>query len=564
MSRGTIIEESTETPGTYLVEIQYERAQLDQKIQTAEVKIIELTTARPGIYSQWQSAVTRQGDAWVQFQSTGSVEDRRAWEQAKREVDALQSRLDANKASEVSYRKALAYYQSRHPENPQEWLISIDGTTGLTGEIGIWEVPNADGGWNRYIKPGLAAYEKTTDGALVQALSKSPLQSIRDAMARPRGDKGFPIFRTGVVESVDEGAQTAVVTLDAAKWRNPIPSAFTLPREIDLNINSGEIDVGWDELSADGWVVQADDEVVVQLPKAWEGGQIRGWKGGKVLANLFYTWVRNAIEQYEIYYGATYLGLVPQENFDIYWEGEPIVWRNASRSRLGEYDHRITMSEDSSFILYFIIKYSRDSYEIIKQELITPGGGWRVNSTETAYILPDSTLINIALMGRTDSQFSARYNALTVPTASPFPSGYSGLLPRTPYGEGGDYTYTFGDFSARYTDFYDSTDLDQQHVGRQVFITLRSGLSLYGAPTQTSSLYLIKNGNVVQAFSNTIFASYGPYAYLSPFSITFTVSMQGYYAAILIPVIVDKQQKVWKMTNTAITDFKDGSVIYHV
>jgi len=195
MGKGTII--SAVGDGSYTVTLEYDTAAITAKIALLTAKIADFQTV---------------------INSSSSTESEVAVAQVRKLSAQKQKDLLSNTTKVPA------------PENITAWCA--DFTTDLTGSVGTIEIGrDRDNGVN--IQPGydsIAVYNSDRDGQLVPAMALSGAGTFYNLCMLPGTQKWRPMYRYGVIDSIDRAANTCNVVLD------PIETL----QGIDINIDREE------------------------------------------------------------------------------------------------------------------------------------------------------------------------------------------------------------------------------------------------------------------------------------------------------------------------------------
>ena len=149
------------------------------------------------------------------------------------------------------------YLQTRMPDDLEvNEVWCADYTTGLTGNVGIIEVPGEHRAFSAVglnIQPGHdnnAIYDETRDGQLLPAVATSPEAAYFNRAILPGWQKWKPTYRYGtiVVDSIDFDNDTCDVCLSPA---------YSSQLNLDVNQNQGfsdcedSVPVGFNQFCAD-------------------------------------------------------------------------------------------------------------------------------------------------------------------------------------------------------------------------------------------------------------------------------------------------------------------------
>lgn len=231
MGKGTIISEIGD--GRYSVQINYDRTKyntdisnLDAKIALIDAKLIALP-----LEDAEQKAILR--------------------------------------LTKLSYEKQKAYLENENTEDQTINIWCSDLSYGLTGEVGLIEVPGEDQFFN--IQPGYEdnhIYNSTRDGQLVLSISQNPEQLFYNCAMLPGWQKFKPTFRYGTITAIS--GNTATVTLDTTK---------SSQQNLDINQTSTLENVEIEYMECDGGAFSENDEVLIKFTgQDWSAPKIIGFK----------------------------------------------------------------------------------------------------------------------------------------------------------------------------------------------------------------------------------------------------------------------------------------------
>lgn len=140
-------------------------------------------------------------------------------------IDAINATEEKSllKLQLLSVEKRISYLEDNMPEDETLSAYCADLTEGLTGDVGLIEVPGESVSFN--IQPGYFGYEEyesIRDGQLVPTIIQTPAQAFYNAALLPGWQKWMPTFRYGVITSItgdicDIDLEASVSTQQALK-----------------------------------------------------------------------------------------------------------------------------------------------------------------------------------------------------------------------------------------------------------------------------------------------------------------------------------------------------------
>ena len=187
MGKATIISEVQD--GQYLVEMKYAgRAENEAKIATLTASIVKL-----------------QAEYDIMPETTADE----IWD---KRIKGLQIK---------SLEKQVEYLQDYFPADPQFNAFCVDRTTGLTGNVGLIEVPGEfEGAAKANIRAGYsgdAAWDVDRDGQLWPPIATGPWTTFLNKSMLTGWQKFLPLYRFGIIvaDSLDFVNNTCDVCLDS-------------------------------------------------------------------------------------------------------------------------------------------------------------------------------------------------------------------------------------------------------------------------------------------------------------------------------------------------------------
>ena len=232
MGRATVVSELG--GGRYLVRQVYERTQVDRRIQALQARIAQIDANLPGVEAELNRWIAEQDarsqDLMAKIQAGATPGEIQQAEDllaaAERKVIELSSRKAALELERAACERKVATLQAYLPPpspDPVEALC-IDGTTGLTGDVGTIEVDLTDEEQaalpHVLLRPGYggtAAWSGARDGILKPPAACLPEEAFYNYAILPGMAKWRPRYRLGTVHSVDTQSMTLTVDVDGLR-----------------------------------------------------------------------------------------------------------------------------------------------------------------------------------------------------------------------------------------------------------------------------------------------------------------------------------------------------------
>ncbi len=229
MGKATVVSELG--GGRYMVRLVYERAQVDRRIQELQARIAQIDGMLPGVeadLNKWLAEQdARSQDLMAKIQAGATPGEIQQAEDllaaAERKVIELSSRKAELELERAACERKVATLQANlPPQNPDPVeALCIDGTEGLTGDVGTIEVDltdedQADQG-PVLIRPGYgggAVWSGARDGILKPPAACLPEEVFYNYAVLPGLARWRPRYRLGTVHSVDHGTRTLTVDVD--------------------------------------------------------------------------------------------------------------------------------------------------------------------------------------------------------------------------------------------------------------------------------------------------------------------------------------------------------------
>lgn len=220
--------------GRYLVRPVYERAAVDRRIRALQNRIGQIDLALQNLdaaLAQWiaiQAQRSQELMALIGAQAAPDEIERaeKALAYAQEQVIRVGSEKAHLELERAACERKIATLQAALPpaSPPAVEGLSIDGTTGLTGEVGTIEVDLTDEDQaalpHVLLRPGhggAAAWSGSRDGVLKPPAACLPEEAYYAYALLPGVARYRPRYRLGTVESVDTTAQTLTVDVEGLR-----------------------------------------------------------------------------------------------------------------------------------------------------------------------------------------------------------------------------------------------------------------------------------------------------------------------------------------------------------
>lgn len=216
--------------GRYLVRPVYERAAVDKRIRALQNRIGQIDLALPHLdaaLAQWiaiQDQRSQELMALIGAQAAPDEIERaeKALAYAQEQVIRVGSEKAHLELERAACERKIATLQAALPpaSPPAVEGLSIDGTTGLAGEVGTIEVDLTDEDpptSHVLLRPGSQAWTGGRDGVLKPPAACLPEEAYYNYAVLPGLARWRPRYRVGTVHGVDPAAQTLTVDVDGLR-----------------------------------------------------------------------------------------------------------------------------------------------------------------------------------------------------------------------------------------------------------------------------------------------------------------------------------------------------------
>ena len=181
----------------------------------------------------------------------------------------LQENLRFAQVKKLSAEKRIEYMEDNAPPTETRVVWCGDYTEELTGVVATMELPGDRDRGTVQIVPGYqdrSAWRHYEHGILTHVVTETPASAFYNLAMKPGWLRWRPIYRRGIIQSIDRGAGTATVEIEAAT-----------SVEQSLNVNEPDTqleNVPFDYMSCGHAAFKADDRVVVKFQGQPEA---KGW-----------------------------------------------------------------------------------------------------------------------------------------------------------------------------------------------------------------------------------------------------------------------------------------------
>jgi hypothetical protein len=257
----TIVNARIDVRETRIAEIDVEIAALEGELSQAA---IAETIAQNALDAAIVSNKLSPSEDNVEAINSKTVE----WIEAGAKPRALRKKINYLKIEKSNLQSKIDQLREEViAENRQVWCV--DYTLEATGEVATIEINGEGPESGILIGPKAEGYIGSEDGRLLDRMAVSAETAYLNAAILPGWQKWFPTYRTGILDSIDRGNNTGIVTLDDTP-----SSAQGLP----INITGRLVDVPFDYLECDNAAFEFGDHVVVQLVgQDWSNPKIIGF-----------------------------------------------------------------------------------------------------------------------------------------------------------------------------------------------------------------------------------------------------------------------------------------------
>jgi hypothetical protein len=282
MGRGTIAGEIGS--GQYSVSLDYGDAELQAKKDRLTEQITNYTDALiPELETSQSAAETLLNAKLADLDAAIAAWAAVSYPEEGAEREAIDTATSAALAQKASYsaitrtlnsakieKRALQLKLTDLEQYEVTQTIDVwcaDYTLDATGPVGTIEVPGEPE--TTLIVPGCES-PIGADGEVTARVSQKSYQSYWNIAALPAWQKYKPTYRFGTIDSIDRGANTCQVTLDAAT---------STAQGLDINQSSTLFNVEFDYLDCNHRAFLVADEIVIKFENQdWEQPKVIGFK----------------------------------------------------------------------------------------------------------------------------------------------------------------------------------------------------------------------------------------------------------------------------------------------